>query len=156
MSRAVVPGRAAWNGQRRIVVAFLISPGVVPLLLALIDAGIPRTTGLWMLGLAMLPTTYLVAFVFGIPALWLFRRKHWRRLWQFALAGAIFGWAPLVLFSPSLMRIGSLLAVYGGLGFTSAVIFWFVGVWGNPWFGAPPPRPFGRATEPPVTGEIRP
>ncbi len=140
--------------MRRIMIAYLVSPGVIPLLLVLIDKGIDRTTGLWMLGLTMLPSTYFVAAAFGIPALWVIRRMQWRRLWQFAFAGALFGWTFLLLGSPSLLRVGSLVAFYGGLGAMSALIFWLIGVRGNPWFSRSPPP--DRLVDPRMPGEIQP
>ncbi|MEP6607980.1 MAG: hypothetical protein ABJA83_04815 [Burkholderiaceae bacterium] len=86
--------------MRRIAAAFLISPGVVALLLAMADTAIGRDTGSSMVALATLPMTYAVAWVLGIPALWLFRRFKWRSLWQFALAGTLFGLAPLIVWRP--------------------------------------------------------
>jgi hypothetical protein len=143
--------------MRRILIAFLISPGALPLLFVLVDAGIGRTTGLWMLGLAMLPSTYFVAAAFGAPALWLFRRMHWRRPWQFAIAGALFGWALLLLGSPSLVRVGSLLAFYGGLGGMSAWTFWLIGVRGNPWFlRSPAPPALDPIVDRRVSGQVQP
>ncbi len=117
----------------RIIAAFLLAPAIIPLCVAVaivVRSGVGEQL---IIPAVMLMYTYLVSIALGVPALFLFRHRGWRGLWQFALAGALFGIAPVVLARGSV----SYIIPYGAIGLVSAAVFWLIGVCGNPWFTGP-------------------
>ena len=121
--------------MKRIVAAFLIAPLSVPLAAAATLANWPPRGDQWMLVVVMAMFTYGMGIVGGVPALFVFRRLRWDRLWQFGLGGAAIGIGMIVVGSPAaLLRADNFVAIYGAIGAVSAAVFWFIGIWRNPWF----------------------
>ena len=117
----------------RIIAAFLLAPVIIPLCFA-IAVVVRNGVGEELIIPAVMSVyTYLVSIALGVPALFLFRHRGWRRLWQFALGGALFGILVVVLARGSVYYI----LPYGAIGLVSAAVFWVIGVCGNRWFIAP-------------------
>ena len=117
----------------RIIAAFLLSPAIIPLCFAVAVVVRNGVGEQLIIPAIMLMYAYLVSIALGVPSLFLFRHRGWRRLWQFALSGALFGIAPVVLARGSVYYI----VPYGAIGLASAALFWLIGVCGNPWFTNP-------------------
>ena len=117
----------------RIIAAFLLSPAILPLGFAVAVVVRNGFSEQLIIPAVMSVYTYLVSIALGVPALFLFRHRGWRRLWQFAVGGAVFGIVPVVLARGSVYYI----VPYGAIGMVSAAIFWLIGVYGNPWFTNP-------------------
>jgi hypothetical protein len=89
-----------------VILAFLVSPALVPIVLFLpLGAGV-RDNSEWELIAALLfvslyalPIAYAAELVLGIPAWLLFRHFKVRSLWAFAIAGAGIGWLAMFLLS---------------------------------------------------------
>src|SRR5665213_1807558 len=78
--------------------------------------------------------TYVIALVFGVPAILLFRFFRLRRWWQFAMAGALLGPVAILVVqynpnasSPLPMETTQFFAC-ATLGLVCAVIYWAVAV----------------------------
>lgn len=122
--------------MKRIVAAFLLAPLAVPLAVTLLLAAASGVGDQVMLGPVIALYTVPVTLVAGVPALLVFRRMRWGRLWQFALGGALIGIAPILVEAPPLAQVGTYIGLYGGIGLVSAALFWLIGVRNNPWYFA--------------------
>lgn len=122
---------------RRLLVAFLIAPLTPAAIVMLIAAGGGRLgEGLWA-STIVLPMSYGVMLVPGIPLYWLVRRLRWVSLWSYmamglicASAGSVVlwwgtfaerfsdpdmaGWTPFIAFC----------VVAGIFGLLTGVVFW--------------------------------
>lgn len=117
--------------MRRIVIAFLVAPAIVPAFFgvyaALQGAGpdalpIAAVAGLY---------AYLSTLIAGVPATYAYHRLGWIRWWQFALGGFVLG---TLGFAAGLATLLHAAATYGSIGAVTAVVFWLVGVRDNPAF----------------------
>jgi hypothetical protein len=132
------PNPSLGPSMRRIVVAFLLSPGICPIVLALLSA-IPALAGIWVFALPIAMFTYPIALIIGVPAYLLFFRQRWLYLWQFALAGGIIGISTLLALGLSsdetsnVQWLAGQLPLFAAIGLLSSATFWLVGVRKNPW-----------------------
>ncbi|MEP7060948.1 MAG: hypothetical protein ABI881_01015 [Betaproteobacteria bacterium] len=89
-------------------------------------------TSLFALGLYF---TYIIAGVFGVPAILLFQLFKLRRWWQFALGGFLLGPCAMLIIPfdprmrPSLYMDLEQFEACAGLGLMCALIFWVVAVY---------------------------
>lgn len=114
--------------NRRLPLAFLVAPGVVPAALACASA-FPTYAGAWVIALPVAAFTYATAVLLGIPAYVIFSRQGWCNAWQFVLGGAALGVAPMLLLSPFAGFARQALAagpIYIGIGAISGLFFWVV------------------------------
>ena len=76
----------------------MLAPAVAPLLIFVLFSLLPGYEPLSVLAIPIGAFTYAVALLLGLPVLVALRKLRWLSAWQFALAGAILGLAPLGFF----------------------------------------------------------
>ena len=116
----------------------MLAPAVAPLLIFVLFSLLPGYEPLSVLAIPIGAFTYAVALLLGLPVLVALRKLRWLSAWQFALAGAILGLAPLGFFmligaSYSASFLVEQLLQHLAIGLLSAWTFWLLGVWRNPW-----------------------
>lgn len=117
--------------MRRIVLAFLVAPAVVPVFFAVYAT--LQGAGPDALPVAAVAAlyAYLSTLIAGVPATYAYHRLGWTRWWQFALGGFVLA---TLGFAAGLATLLHTAATYGSIGAVSAVVFWLVGVRDNPAF----------------------
>ena len=116
----------------RVIWGFVIAPLVVPLFFLLHAALVVERPQLQDLGENALgflvlvgPYSYLVAFLFGVPAYLFMRLRDWVSLPPFLVSGGILGTLTVLILLP-----GEQARIIDGLisGTLSAACFWFIAV----------------------------
>lgn len=114
---------------RRVVLAFVISPAVVPLVVtALAVADKVRLHESVIVGSIYAAFTYGAAVVVGIPAFYVFSRKGWTKWWQYAVAGAAIGIGILFGMSAAAREsvLPSVALLFIAMGVVSTTVFWLI------------------------------
>ena len=126
-------GYLAQRGEKRVALAFAISPITVPVILTL-----------WTLdfrGMLMALAAYPISLLPGIPAYLIFRRMGWLQVWSVVLTGAVLGgMAELLIFgAPNYPGAVKSLMTYCAFGTATALVFWLIAFGGlrsnNRWGG---------------------
>jgi hypothetical protein len=121
--------------ERRVILAFALAPAVAPAAVAAwaLATGVRAPESL-VLASIYGAFTYGTAVALGLPFFRLAERKGWTRWWQYAVAGAVIGLAPLLIISlaaaapPPGGRVG---LVFVGVGVLSATVFWLIALKGR-------------------------
>jgi hypothetical protein len=113
----------------RLILAFAVAPAVAPgacyfypVLLG--DTEMPRG----FLTRTFAPLAYGVALIVGIPLYVLLSDRDLDDWWHYALAGAVLGTAPFILFFGT-AAFGSIGIMGAASGLLAAVTFWWIAVW---------------------------
>lgn len=111
----------------RIVIAFMIAPGLYPAWLAIQAAGDFQQVVAWVFA----GFSYAAAIILGVPTLLLFQAKKLFAWWYYVLGATLIALIPAVLntsgrdANDQLRIFGSFLAI----GAVSGLVFWIIGIW---------------------------
>src|SRR4051794_22227705 len=137
LRRAVVSSNAmALEIAMRVLIGFLVAPGVPALVLYLVNMNRENAP---LLPLLLTPPAYVAALVLGIPVYLVLRRKGIRSLPAYLILGSLVGivfyalyFGAETLLSPlsapqleSALRQGAIAAVYAAV---ASVVFWLIAI----------------------------